>query len=59
MLKKQTELLQLALEKKPPKRSTIQVTPKVHWPVLDDDDCSDFRSVQVFYYTVPRGMWAS
>ena len=48
MLKKQTELLQLALEKKPPKRSTIQVTAKVQWPVLDDD-CTDFRSVQEFY----------
>ena len=48
VLKKQTELLQLALEKKPPKRSTIQVTPKVQWPVLDDD-CSDFRSAQEFY----------
>ncbi|CAE7222588.1 pol [Symbiodinium necroappetens] len=48
LLTKQTELLKLALEKKPPKRSTIQVTPKVQWPVLDDD-CSDFRSVQEFY----------
>ena len=48
VLKKQTELLQLALEKKPPKRSAIQVTPKVQWPVLDDD-CTDFRSVQEFY----------
>ena len=48
VLKKQTEILQAALEKKPPKRSTIQVTPKVQWPVLDDD-CSDFRSVQEFY----------
>ena len=46
MLKKQTELLHAG--KKPPKRSTIQVTPKVQWPVLDDD-CSDFRSVQEFY----------
>eukprot|EP00439_Symbiodinium_sp_Y106_P054591 s2522_g7.t1 len=44
VLKKQTELLQLALEKKPPKRSTIQVTAKVQWPVLDDD-CTDFRDV--------------
>ncbi|CAE7332320.1 unnamed protein product [Symbiodinium microadriaticum] len=48
LLTKQTELLRLALEKKPPKRSTIQVTPKVQWPVLDDE-CSDLRSVQEFY----------
>ena len=32
------------------KRSTIQVTPKISWPMLDDE-CSDYRSVQEFYDT--------
>ena len=38
-----------ALSKKT-KRSTIQVSPKVSWPMLDDE-CSDYRLVQEFYDT--------
>ena len=51
VLKKQTEVIQAALaqkSQKTPKRSTIQVTPKVHWPILDDE-CTHYRSVQDFY----------
>eukprot|EP00435_Cladocopium_sp_Y103_P053296 s165_g17.t1 len=48
-LEKQTQVMAEALTKKT-KRSTIQVSPKVSWPMLDDD-CSDYRSVQEFYDT--------
>ena len=46
-IEKQTKVMAEALGKKQ-KRSTIQVSPKVHWPTLDDE-CSDYRSVQEFY----------
>ena len=48
-LEKQTQVMAEALSKKT-KRSTIQVSPKVSWPMLDDE-CSDYRSVQEFYDT--------
>ncbi|CAE7940524.1 pol [Symbiodinium necroappetens] len=38
VLTKQTELLKLALEKKPPKRSTIQVTPKATIALANDGE---------------------
>ena len=46
-IEKQTKIMAEALGKKQ-KRSTIQVSPKVQWPTLDDE-CSDYRSVQEFY----------
>ena len=48
-LEKQTKVMTEALTRKS-KRSTIQVTPKISWPMLDDE-CSDYRSVQEFYDT--------
>ena len=48
-LERQTQIMAEVLGKKS-KRSTIQVSPKVSWPMLDDD-CSDYRSVQEFYDT--------
>ena len=48
-LEKQTKVMTEALTRKN-KRSTIQVTPKISWPMLDDE-CSDYRSVQEFYDT--------
>ncbi len=51
-LKGQTEALKAMLstthEKR--KRSTIQVSPKVLWPTLNDS-CTDHRSVEEFYQT--------
>eukprot|EP00435_Cladocopium_sp_Y103_P042487 s1035_g11.t1 len=49
VLEKQTKAMTEALTRKS-KRSTIQVTPKISWPMLDDE-CSDYRSVQEFYDT--------
>ena len=48
-LEKQTRVMTEALTRKS-KRSMIQVTPKISWPMLDDE-CSDHRSVQEFYDT--------
>ena len=50
-LKGQTAALKNILDKASApskKRSTIQVSPKVAWPILNDS-CSDHRSVQEFY----------
>jgi hypothetical protein len=50
-LKGQTAALKTILDKAsapPKKRATIQVSPKVAWPILNDS-CSDPRSVQEFY----------
>jgi len=51
-LKGQTEALKAMLSNSGNKRqrSTIQVSPKVAWPTLNDN-CSDHRSVQEFYET--------